>query len=141
MTSDPTAVTLESRLEALEKDNRRLRRQMRGSLIVLSVATIALLMGAFRAEQAVEVMDGAGKLRAVLFADNGQNRSGLEIFDSRGKPRFRLRTNRPNEDPVFEIFDAKDRLRIDMGIGSNGEAFLSLFDGNGQRRHGFVVPE
>lgn len=89
--------------------------------------------------RSVEVNDGNGVLRAVMFATNDDNKSGLEIKDNKGNVRFSVHTNN-NHDPYANFIDANGKSRIELGIAPNGDAYLVLKKSSGQITHSFVAP-
>jgi hypothetical protein len=122
------------RLAGLEKENARLRRVQR--LLAVSVLTIGavVLLVAASFPKSVEVTDANGTLRSVLFADDDKGKSGLEIRDPGSKTRFSVHTNQA-DDPYMNFIDKNGKSRIEIGIDPNGEAYLTILDGDGNIRH------
>ena len=89
--------------------------------------------------RSVEVTDGNGTLRAVMFAVDGNNKSGLELKDPNGAVKFSIHTN-GNNDPFINLFDKNGNNRIELGIAPNGDSYLLLRRGNGTIVHSFVAP-
>lgn len=136
---------LESTVRRLEEQNHRLRRSVRtlflalGGLAVVGVLGGATLQNIGRFDKAVEIADANGTLRAVLFADDGANRSGLELRDPQGRSRMTIHTNQ-NGDSVLRMIDARGQVRMEMGIDVNGHAHLHLRNGRGAMVHELDAP-
>lgn len=109
------------------------------SFLVLSIIGGAGIILADTFNRSVEVVDSNGVNRAVVFAANDDNKSGLEIKDNRGHVRFSVHTNN-NHDPYANFIDANGKSRIEIGISPNGDAYLVLKKSNGQVIHSFVAP-
>jgi len=89
--------------------------------------------------RSVEVNDSNGVLRAVVFAANDDNKSGLEIKDNRGNVRFSVHTNN-NHDPYANFIDANGKSRIELGIDKQGCAYLVMRKGDGTAVHTLLAP-
>ena len=137
-----------SKVAPLEQEVRDLRRQLKQLRVRFRATCTALAISAFicalftgaaipvigRFQKAVEVDDGAGRLRAVLYADDGQNRSGLQLRDPAARVRLGVITT-PNHDPVIAFTDARGRERIFLGINNTGVAVLEMRDSTGRTVH------
>lgn len=136
---------LAATVKQLEDQNQRLRRSVRtlfvvlGGLAVVGVAGGATLQRSGRFEKSVEIVDAAGTLRAVLFADDGANRSGLELRDPQGRSRMHIHTNH-NGDSVLQMIDTNGRVRCELGIDQNGHTHFHMKNGRGGMVHEFDAP-
>ena len=138
--------SIAQQVERLQQDNARIRTQMRraiGCALGAGILVAGLAGAAFqqtgRFQKAIEITDANTRLRAVMYADDGNNKSGFELRDSQGRGRFSLRSNNA-EDAFIHFYDAQGRVRIDLGIGPNGAAYFNLLDANGNVRHQFAAP-
>lgn len=129
----------------LETHNLRLRRSVRmlflvlGGLAIVGIAGGATLQRMGRFEKSVEIVDAAGTLRAVLFADDGANRSGLELRDPEGRSRMTIHTHR-NGDSLLQMFDKRGQSRMEMGFDENGNAHFHMRNGRGALVHELDAP-
>ena len=137
--------SLVAAVQQLEAQNSELRRAIRtlwlllGGLTIVGIAGGATLQRTGRFEKAVEIVDGAGTLRAVLFADYGANRSGLELRDPEGRSRMTIHTHR-NGDSLLQMFDKRGQNRMEMGFDDNGNAHFHMRNGRGALVHELDAP-
>lgn len=106
-------------------------------LFVVLMTSTLLIADTFN--RSVEVNDGNGTLRAVLFAVDNNNHSGFELKDPEGKVRFSVHTNN-SHDPYMDFIDANGKGRIQIGIGPKGEAYIQLRKADGTIVHNLVAP-
>ena len=125
--------------EGIEESESIMKRHWMVACLLLTFACSWGIVVADVFSRSVEVNDSNGVLRAVVFAANDDNKSGLEIKDNRGNVRFSVHTNN-NHDPYANFIDANGKSRIELGIATNGDAYLVLKKGNGQVTHSFVAP-
>ena len=144
------------RLEALEKQNRRLRRVWLLMPAVLAAGLFVRTEAQSRVYQAEEfqVIDSAGKTRAVL-GWRSDGAVGLGFSDTNGKKVAWLDVTATNMTLALGGDDAKSRALIDvqavgnatlilldankkprgaMGLTAAGDTFLSLADAQGTQR-------
>ena len=152
-------VTLEQRVEWLERHDRRLKL---GMLVVLAVVGALLFVGMQAPQKVVEaekfvLRDGGGRHRAVLetldwgpsftlYGANGKKsvelatdglESGLIFYDDRQKQRVRLVVE---EGPMLDLCDAKGRTRAWLFTCEHGPA-LAFADAKGDYRAVMAVTE
>jgi hypothetical protein len=111
----------------------------RNILIAVSLIAVSGVVLADAFNRSVEVNDANNTLRAVLFAVDNDNKSGLELRDPNGRTRFSVHTNQ-NHDPFMNMIDANGKSRIEMGLAPNGDAYLLMRRGNGAIVHSFIAP-
>jgi hypothetical protein len=105
--------TLAQRVEALERQNRRLRR----ALLLVPVA--ALLLGAGAAEVKDWKGDSVTAKKFILVDDGGKERAAL-LTDKDGNP-------------VLEFYNKDHSLLLNAGKSpDNGVGFIQFFDGKGK---------
>jgi hypothetical protein len=132
---------LEQRNEALEAQNRRIRRLGLGGLAVVG---IALLMGQaaapkddpaqFKAVKAtmITLVDENGKTRLELGTD--KSGAGVDVRDANGKVRVVIGEGvieGLGEGAGLWVFDEKERPRVGIGSGKHGHGMVVL-DENGK---------
>jgi len=117
-----SGLTLEERVESLERSNRRLK------LWVLVVLAVVGGLVCIAATQPV-----ANVVRAQRF----------ELVDAKGKVRIQLGIGgKDGQAPGAGLFDEKGQLRAALAVGADGSPFLSLYDEKGNGRAGLsAVPE
>ena len=142
---DSTILALEEKLETLARSHDQYRKRMRTALGAISFGLIAVVVlsgaafqNAGRFKNAAEIVDGKGQLRAVIYADNSKNQSGVDIKDPKGANRFSLRT-RQGHDASLHFIDANGTKRIDIGVDAKG-AFVRVFKANGVLHHSIEAP-
>ena len=106
-----------------------------GFACIVSTGFVFQQIGRFA--KAVEVEDSNARLRAILYADNNQNHSGIELRDPNSKTRAQIATNQ-NHDPYLELYDKNGLKRIELGIDPNGKAYFVIRDVQGNVRHNEV---
>jgi hypothetical protein len=109
--------TLPARVEALERENRRLKR-----VAVLVAAALTAVAAVGMSAPPTKTLD-LGILR---------------IVDSKGKARAVLGVG--DEGPALALLDEKGRLRANLGVAREG-ASLDLLDANEQPRAQLIVDE
>lgn len=90
-------------------------------------------------KRSVEVLDGNGVMRAVVFAADNNGKSGLELKDANGNVKLSIHMNQ-RHDAFVNILDANGRSRIEIGISPAGDAYLVLRKGDGTVVHSLVAP-
>jgi hypothetical protein len=132
-------MTIEERLETLERGLSAAKRRNRYLLIGLVVLGIAwagtITTGcvqtqtgdkAIRTEK-IEVVDSQGRVRASLgVADGGP---ALAMYDEKGKPRAGLVVT--EKVPGLFLYDENGKLRASLGVADDGPGLL-LRDLNGK---------
>jgi len=130
-----------ARIEALEKENRRLKRW---GLVALVLATA---LGAIFATQLApekitarefEVVDSSGKTRAQMGLMSGE--PGIILYDGQGEQRVELgmlfresgRTLRESN-PGISFTDPRGNALLGMGLTSSGSSWVVLSDQQGFR--------
>jgi hypothetical protein len=129
-------MTLENRVEVLEKELKKTKRHNRYLLgFVLTALTIGAVSSAFstsakevRANQFI-VEDESGKPRVVLSA--GENGPSLSLTDENGKVRFALNVRKNG--PGLGLLDENGKTRAILSADAQGTA-LCLKDENGKLR-------
>ena len=135
-------MSLEQRIEELERQNRRIKRA--GLLTVVGVLAATLLYVGLQATsraiaqgrteskviEATEfrLVDRSGKLRAALGMANGE--PGLVLYDKDGKARASLELGK-NGEPALTLYDKDGKARADLHLDERG-AFLNLVEENGK---------
>ena len=126
-----TEKSIVERLEALEKQNRLMKR-IGAAVIVIAVSM--LLMGQAAATRTVEanafiLKDRAGKVRAEWsFSSSGQPE--LFMRDAKGQERVVLGLNYYGQ-PDISVFDANGKERITVDMSSDGQPELGVMDTKG----------
>lgn len=142
---DNRLIEMANRIDRLQDQSNLLHRKLRSfrlltaSIFIVMVSGGALLQNVGRFQKAVEVVDGNATLRAVLFADDNNGKSGLEIRDPNSIAKLEMHTNK-NDDPFVVFFDDNRKNRIELGIGENGDAYLLLRRGDGTIVHRLIAP-
>ena len=150
-------MSMEQRIESLERSLARTRRLNLGLLLGLS----ALVVGGARSEPEVltarelVIVDGEGRRRVMLTGDD-QGMAGLRIFDedgvsrissgvaannasytqwfdSQGRSRLAALCSQTGESS-FQWRDADNRLRIGAATLNNGESSMMWIAPNGSRQ-------
>lgn len=126
-------MTIEERLETLEKELKKTKHQNRYLLGALALFMGVGIFGVARSEQGKEVRtnkliieDEEGKTRAVLGMK--KDNPGLVEYDDNGKPRMILSLDKMG--PSVAFFDEKGNPRIGIGL-ANGDPALNVIDENG----------
>ena len=131
----PELVPLLSRIEHLERSNRRAHRNtMVAVLAAVLVPTIAFVARPAQDQTAkpalevlrgsgFEVVDAAGKVRARLGLDK-DNAPELRLFNAAEKVRVRLGIHK-DSDPIFTLIDEDDKNRIAMVYDGNPHFVMS----------------
>lgn len=125
-----------SRLEKLERDNKRLK------AVVLAAAVVAAALSAIYATRPLprvvrarefEVVDNSGDVRARLSGDWNEPTVGL--FDTHGRARAMMSVL-PNGSPAIVLSDAQSNPRAVIGVNPGGAPGITLYDaqGNGKTR-------
>jgi hypothetical protein len=134
----PELSEIVSRMERIEKENRRLKR---AALVVMLVAGVIVLVGAARPTpdiiraqkfvvvnargkeqvvleaRALKLYDDEGVKRVDLGADSGQQAgAGLFLYDQHGKPMVDLSVPGLPGSATLAIFDGKGNERADIGV-------------------------
>ena len=147
-------MTLEQRLERLERQNRWMKRI---GMLGLAVAAAVLLSGQAKAKDlqhlkvrsltlidakgrnrvvltdyGLRVSDLNGKTRAMLVA-RGDGSSGLHLYDKNGKNRATLGTL-VDGSPRLLLYDKSGNARMSLGALNDGLSRLALYDKNGKTR-------
>ncbi|MDX2170690.1 MAG: hypothetical protein SF182_26695 [Deltaproteobacteria bacterium] len=129
--------SLTRRLEALERQNRRLRS---GGFVVVLVLLSATLLGAATRPTEIEVtkltlVDAAGKPRAALAIAGGP---GLRFYDPNGIPRGGLSIDASG--PSLAFSDADGTPRLELAINTAGVGFR-LFDADRRARAALALAQ
>lgn len=113
--SRPPAFTIDTRLDALERDNNRLRVQVRRVRLVLAMAVglatlVAIVLGMMALAQAVTPIDPLPPIPKL---------SGFWLTDDAGELRATLFIDAKTQTPMWTLFDAKGDAwtKVDLGGG------------------------
>jgi hypothetical protein len=108
--------SLESRVEALERQNRRLRRMLFG------LPALALLLGA-SAAQVADWKGGSVTTEKLILVD-GDGKERVALFVHKGEP-------------VLEVYNKDHSLLMNAGKSpDNGVGFIQFFDSQGKFKGG-----
>jgi hypothetical protein len=123
--------TVEQRIGALERQNRRLRH---GLGITILLAAAAVLLGAAQGPADIDVtrlrlFDAAGKVRGVMSVSNGG--PALILLDDAGKPRAQMGVVADGS-PAVILYDANGKPRAHLGVVKDGTPVLLLNDSDGK---------
>jgi hypothetical protein len=135
-------MTIEQRLERLERAGRRPPMRSALTLAVLA-AGVAVLMGQSRhdelrvvAAERLEVRDARGIVRAALtVTDDGA--CGLVLSDEAGKVRLSMIANQDH--PSLALYDPQGTLRAELAVAAAGPPSLVLYDGQQTPRSRLTV--
>lgn len=130
---------LETRVERLEKQNRRLK------YVIMPMVALMLIGWNFaydviQYEGSFWVRDELGNVRATLTTDINTNLGMLTIGSTEETKdnKVSLRTNielgyrADNRQPYIQINDKGDNQRVYLGIDADGKTVLQLLDKNGR---------
>ena len=139
-------MTIEERLEKVEKELTEAKRRNRWLLTVLGLVIVGLGMVWLLAKttssataattpkvvraNAFIVVDTNGKERAKLDVTKG-GQTELVLFDENGEQRALLAVNK--DGPGLALSDEKGKTRAGLGLGKDGVG-LELLDENGEQR-------
>jgi hypothetical protein len=131
--SEAAHLTMEQRVERLERALCRWRRLAAGALIALAGV---MLMGQKPAPRIIEaerfiLRDAAGRLRAELAADTDQS-AALRFRDIDNLPRLSIGTE--NGASVVVLNEQGGRVRAGLVTLPHGAPALTLYDTNGKNR-------
>jgi hypothetical protein len=127
---------LSERVEALEREAKRLRRWA----LVLAAALVGVVaIGASGPQELtlrkLTIVDAEGNARMVASAGPGGEPAGLVYYDSNKKQRIMTGTGAPGQPAVTVYYDSNDKQRIVTGTGAPGQpAGTVYFDGKGKER-------
>jgi hypothetical protein len=130
---------LETRLAALEKQNRRLRR---GAVLLGLGALAALLAGAARPRSRVvtatefRLVDSKGTVKGSFLAD--KNGPVLALRDAMGRARARVSVGADGA-PRVELADSAEKVRAALALGPAGSPELAFTDESARERAGLRV--
>ena len=123
MSNDVTLETLATRLAALERQNRRMKKAVAGVLVgalvaLAAIETRAQVTGTTVAADRLSMVDGQGRTRATIENSPAtlQGNPLLTFFDRNGNPRLRV------------------------GLGARGGPTLETIDENGKAKDLFGPP-
>jgi hypothetical protein len=130
-------MTIEERVERLERQNHRLRRGL-GLLVAAVLAGCGLGLSAEESDELtlrkLTMIDEEGRVRIVLGApDSPPGAYKVQHFDTTGKRRISAWTAR-NGAAGVTLNGAESGVRMSMTTVSNGTAKLELSDTNGRTR-------
>jgi hypothetical protein len=141
----PSLSELETRLEKLERQNRRLKGLGLGFLLIV-LSGLLLAQTSHKPAHAapasaasatydtlvvhrLELRDEAGKLRGLLVVKNGG--PGLSLYDDAGRPRAALDVD--GKSPGLFLSDDAGMPRVALGVTGEGPV-LGLYDDAGKPR-------
>jgi hypothetical protein len=134
----PSLSELETRLEKLQRQNRRLKGL---GLVFLLIVLSGLLLARTLHKPAhtlvvhrLELRDEAGKLCGDWIVKNGA--TSLRLYDAAGKPRAALGVT--GEGPSLWFYDAAGKYRAGLGMFGEGPS-LWFYDAAGNARAGLEV--
>jgi hypothetical protein len=137
--------TVLSRLDRLERANRRLTRAL--VTVLVGVAALTLMGQAQRSGSKVveaeqfAILDAGGKVRAALgVAPDGA--PNLTFFDDAGWPRVRLGLTRSGSGPRLALLDTNGANRVEIALSADDGpegAGLTVRDRKGTRRADVIV--
>ncbi len=117
---------LECRINAVERDNKRLRLWLRGVII----GALALVAGGWMVQE------------RLLSVDKIET-NDLSIMDSKGNARIRMLTSKDDDLVLFRMFGADTSVSM-VAIGTSakrGASSLTFADTKGRRRLTFTVEQ
>ena len=139
-------MTTEERLEKVEKELGKAKRQSRVMLVAVVMAAVGIcLLGAgdnaiqkvIRAEAFV-LVDSGGRPRATLSATDGE--PGLWLCAQNGVPRVALSLDTAGRAGLW-LYDASGEVRVALSLNTSGQPVLGLADQSGQSRVALGVPD
>src|SRR5882724_3557081 len=128
--ADLTAVV--SRVERLERENRRLRVAALAGLFLISCAAMKSGPDGRKLEaEEFLLRDAAGIVRVRLGNEQsatGVPMPGLFLYDANGKLRGRLGMGK-NDSSHLDLLDARERATATLAVDGDGASSLEMYDG------------
>jgi hypothetical protein len=131
------------RLDALERQNRRLRRVLGGaSLAVFAIVAVGATAPAPRVIETEQVLirDANGRTRAILGIDRASHSAGLVVLGASGARRIGVGVKSDGTAGIA-LSDERGDLRAGLATTPAGKATVSVYDENGSIRAGLGVVE
>jgi hypothetical protein len=131
------------RLDALERQNRRLRRVLgAASVAVFAVVAVGATAPAPRVIEAEQVLirDANGRTRAILGLDPASHSAGLAVLGASGARRIGVGVKSDGTAGIA-LSDERGELRAGLATTPAGKASVSLSDETGSIRAGLGVVE
>ena len=131
-------MTLEQRLEKVERENRWMRRI---GMVAAAVAAAVLLIGQGKDKELQDLVarslvlkDSKGQIRLKAVADDDDQDPGIQILDQKGKERLRIALGEPG--PYLTLRDESGMARVVVAWadGSTPTPFITLLDENNIER-------
>lgn len=119
---------LESRLAALERSNRIMKR-IAGACALMLVVVVAAGADVVTQDR-ITVQDKAGTARISAYIRE-PDRAVVQVHDKSGTLRAFLGENTLNS-PMLVLLDAEGNDRIKLGFDDNGAPYLGFFDRKGK---------
>lgn len=135
--------TIEERIEALERSNRRLR----GAAVVCGMLLVGVLVVGVNTENESDEMiratgfvltDAKGEVRGVWGASDGT--AALMMTDARSNGRLTLSVEADGQSLIM-FYDDQNRVRSSWMVANDGDATFALHDTRGTARLGATVEE
>lgn len=141
--SDHDLAGVRLRLDALERQNRRLRRSLGGVVLatfaIVAVGAKAPASRVLEAEQLL-IRDANGHTRAILGIDPASRATGLAILGPSGARRIGVGVKSDGTAGIA-LSDESGDLRAGLATTPAGKATVSLYDEEGSIRAGLGVVE
>ncbi|HZT71721.1 MAG TPA: hypothetical protein VFC10_18470 [Terriglobia bacterium] len=134
-----TDTELISRLEKLERDNRRLK-GFAFAVLVLSTA-LATMYATSPIPQRIkahefDLVDNSGNIRGSMLFFMGN--AAISLLDAQGKRRAAMTVDTSGA-PGIGVFDAQGILRAGMSVDTSGGTGIGVFDAQGILRAAMMV--
>jgi hypothetical protein len=130
----PVEDSIATRLAAVERHNRRIRRLGLATLVALGCATAGYLtLGGATVHRSLlesrelELLDASGRSRA--FVRVYANAPVMQLLDAQGKVRLSLGL-RFDDTPFIELSDDTGTTRASLKVGSGGDPELRMYNGD-----------
>lgn len=135
-----------ARVDMLERRIRRIKRTGAG----LAIAALGLFLIGWATAYDLQTFEGRfylrdkdGNFKGAFLADPASGMGNLMIGTAveaqnetggrtlQPQPHFNLGYRMDNGEPYMTIFDKAGRVRVGLGIGSDGETYLELYEKSG----------
>ena len=139
--------TMLARVEALETQNRRMKRAGGTLLAMLSVLVLggsALVYELQTYEGRFYLRDKEGQFRGAMLTDPSTGMGTLIVGTANETedpatgarslqpvPNITLGYRKDNKEPIVTLFDRSGRVRVNFGVGGDGETFFETYDKTG----------
>ena len=136
-----------ARVDALEQQNRRLKRAgatLTALLCIIVLGGSALVYESQTYEGRFYLRDKDGQFKGALLTDpvTGMGTLIVGTANETQDPTSGSRTLQPvpnitlgyrkdSKEPIVTLFDSNGRVRVNFGVGSDGETFFETYDKSG----------